>query len=222
MGPYGHVKKSLLKPHKNRAAYWTKILKGAGWIEDKGDYWELKSYREVWSILKVGKCVTKRKNEARKRNRFVYKRLLIEATDPKLFFKEALEAIQYHLIERKKKQITRRLTVKKNLPAKLIRETEKPLLSCSHAAEILGYSPASLGSGHKLRKKYFTVYSGGRTTTGVNRRDEVGAKTPCSRVSLRRIKRRTILSKKNSAAPIPPLATLKQPFTVFTLPMRVL
>lgn len=151
MDRFGIIQKKSLKQHKNRAAYWSKKVISAGWMEDCGSFYRMKSYPEVWTMMGVKK-VWKR------HLRMGYAYAVIEGSTPK----ELLVTIQKYIIERVKRQITYRLTMASRQKASIVRRTAKPVYRCKSVARQLGYK--SDMSGCIYRKKYMKVikpsYSG--------------------------------------------------------------
>lgn len=151
MNRFGIIDKKSLKQHKNRAYYWSKKIISAGWMEDCGDHFRMKSYQQVWEMMGVKK-VYKRSNV------LGYAYAIIEGSTPK----EVLVSVQKYIIERVKRQIIYRLSTASGRKTKVIRETSKPVYRCKSVAKQLGYK--SDMSGCIYRKRYMKVikpaYSG--------------------------------------------------------------
>lgn len=177
-------KKILTRVDKSRADYWTKKLLGAGWIENGGSHWILRSRRKVWALLGTKKCMRQHLDEI-KRKGFHYTQLCFVSKTPSEFFKLGLETIQAHLTYRRKKQLLQRLAEEGrcNGVKKFIVRNEKPQLSCKTAAKLFGYKAPS--TGRKYRLKYFKVEQSRIIRPFVNMHGCVSFKRECGKISLR-------------------------------------
>lgn len=138
----------LNSAYKNRNYYWVRKLYSCGFLIQKDGVYRLKSYQEVWRLMGV-----ERVNKTKNFKGFRY--FKIYCPNPDTFLKDALDQILKHIVERKKKQIAKRLALGLHRKVDSIRKTETVQFSCQSTAKLLGYRSDT--SGYDYRMRYFKV-----------------------------------------------------------------
>lgn len=180
---YGNVHKRELdkRGFKNQRSYWGKKLVKQGWVVDMGEYYQLKSYQFVWTRLGVNRV-----KKSSGHIGFGYTKIDFIKEEGN-FLKKAHESIQCTLVDRKKAQITKRLSAGLRRSISFILATEKPLFSVYATAKLLGYQSSS--SGKKYRDKYFDVIKEPLKieVRPCRRTEDVRPMFPCHRIHLQKI-----------------------------------